>query len=150
MRGSPAAIAVDVPRRRLTGELAGSHDGARKHPPQASLEGLRRRHVVGLREATDHLEERGVVRRDRDDLEPGVLGNGQHERTELSAVDLRARHNRGMSNMERAIASALRRVPGTRPLAGNGRGGRIRTDDLMLPKHVRYQAALRPDGARTA
>ncbi len=28
--------------------------------------------------------------------------------------------------------------------AGSGRGGRIRTDDLMLPKHVRYQAALRP------
>src|SRR5258708_5458195 len=31
-------------------------------------------------------------------------------------------------------------------LAANGRGGRIRTDGLMLPKHVRYQAALRPDG----
>src|SRR5580765_5855480 len=27
----------------------------------------------------------------------------------------------------------------------NGRGGPIRTGDLLLPKQVRYQAALRPD-----
>ena len=27
----------------------------------------------------------------------------------------------------------------------NGRGERIRTSDPLLPKQVRYQAALRPD-----
>ena len=27
----------------------------------------------------------------------------------------------------------------------NGRGGEIRTPDLMLPKHPRYQTALRPE-----
>ena len=27
----------------------------------------------------------------------------------------------------------------------NGRGGQIRTDDPLLPKQVRYQAAPRPD-----
>ena len=27
----------------------------------------------------------------------------------------------------------------------NGRGGQIRTDDPLLPKQMRYQAALRPD-----
>ena len=26
-----------------------------------------------------------------------------------------------------------------------GRGGQIRTDDPLLPKQMRYQAALRPD-----
>jgi hypothetical protein len=30
-------------------------------------------------------------------------------------------------------------------MADGGRGGGIRTHGLMLPKHVRYQAALRPD-----
>src|SRR5256885_13959635 len=30
------------------------------------------------------------------------------------------------------------------PDAGRGRGGRIRTGGLLLPKQVRYQAALRP------
>jgi hypothetical protein len=38
-------------------------------------------------------------------------------------------------------------------LAVIGRGGGIRTHGLMLPKHVRYQAALRPDefhGSRIA
>src|SRR5205807_954707 len=29
---------------------------------------------------------------------------------------------------------------------GSSRGGRIRTDDLPLPKRMRYQAALRPEG----
>ena len=29
------------------------------------------------------------------------------------------------------------------------RGGQIRTDDRVLPKHVRYQAALRPAGAQS-
>ena len=28
----------------------------------------------------------------------------------------------------------------------NGRGGGIRTPDPLLPKQMRYQAALRPDG----
>ena len=31
--------------------------------------------------------------------------------------------------------------------SGGGRGGGIRTHDLMLPKHVRCQAALHPDGS---
>lgn len=29
----------------------------------------------------------------------------------------------------------------------DGRGGEIRTHDLLYPKQTRYQAALRPDGA---
>ena len=36
-------------------------------------------------------------------------------------------------------------VTGTRAKAG--RGGRIRTCDPLLPKQMRYQAALRPDGS---
>ena len=31
----------------------------------------------------------------------------------------------------------------------NGRGGRIRTCDILLPKQARYQAALRPETKRT-
>ena len=30
----------------------------------------------------------------------------------------------------------------------NGRGERIRTSDILLPKQARYQAALRPEGYR--
>ncbi len=32
----------------------------------------------------------------------------------------------------------------------NGRGERIRTSDPLLPRQVRYQAALRPDKGRTS
>ena len=35
------------------------------------------------------------------------------------------------------------------PIEVNGRGGLIRTDDPLLPKQMRYQAALRPDKKRT-
>ena len=36
------------------------------------------------------------------------------------------------------------------PRCMNGRGGPIRTGDLLLPKQVRYQAALRPDAVMLA
>jgi hypothetical protein len=32
-------------------------------------------------------------------------------------------------------------------ILANGRGGEIRTPDPLLPKQMRYQAALRPDTA---
>src|SRR5258706_15702038 len=34
--------------------------------------------------------------------------------------------------------------------AGGGRGGGIRTPDILLPKQVRYQTALHPDAGRAA
>ena len=52
--------------------------------------------------------------------------------------------------VEAWVASGRALVPeGPHLTAGSdgGRGGGIRTHGLMLPKHVRYQAALRPDGA---
>ena len=41
---------------------------------------------------------------------------------------------------------ADRNSPGA-PLEGAGRGGEIRTPDILLPKQARYQTALHPEGA---
>ena len=38
--------------------------------------------------------------------------------------------------------------PNIKPFVKNGRGGGIRTPDPLLPKQMRYQAALRPDTLR--
>src|SRR5437762_3287747 len=43
-----------------------------------------------------------------------------------------------------SVTAGTRLLPVPRAGRGRGRGGRIRTGGLLLPKQVRYQAALRP------